>query len=94
MPERVLSMLDNLIDNGTDHDTKVLAEGSKAILSILGEMQPVIDTCTKHVEDDSKHTPKGILVRTKVIGWALFIMIIVSTIVCYLPEKIAMLGLP
>ena len=92
MPERVLSMLDNLIENGSDHDTKVLAEGSKAILSILDEMKPAIDACNRHVDNKDLHTPKGILLRTKVIAWALFIMVIVSTIVAYLPEKVAMLA--
>ena len=45
----------------------------------------------KHIENENLHTPKGLLLRTKVIGWAVFIMIIVSTIVAYLPEKIAIL---
>ncbi len=49
------------------------------------------DNASKHIEDKNLHTPKGLLVRGKVIGWAVFIMIIISTVVAYLPEKIAML---
>ena len=45
----------------------------------------------KHVESESLHTPKGLLVRTSVITWAIFIMIIISTVVAYLPEQVAML---
>jgi hypothetical protein len=89
MPERVLKMLNNLIDNGSDDDLKVIGEGVKASLEILSEIQPAMNS---HINDKELHTPKGILVRTKVIGWLLFIMIIVSTIVAYLPEKIAMLS--
>ena len=44
-----------------------------------------------HIENDECHTPKGLLLRTSVIGWAIFIMIIISTVVAYLPEQVAML---
>lgn len=44
-----------------------------------------------HVEDKECHTPKGLLVRAEVIGWAIFIMIIISTVVTYLPEQIGLL---
>ena len=88
MPKHVLKMLDNLIDNGSDDDLKVIGEGVKASLEILSEMQPAIDD---HIKDKELHTPKGILLRAKVVAWLLFIMVIVSTIVAYLPEKVAML---
>ena len=52
------------------------------------------DCAKKHVLDKEQHTPKGILVRGIVIAWAVFIMIIVSTIVCYLPEKLGILTVP
>ena len=52
------------------------------------------DCAKRHVLDKEQHTPKGILVRGKVIAWAVFIMIIISTIVCYLPEKLGMLTPP
>ena len=48
----------------------------------------------RHIEDKDLHTPKGLLVRAGVIGWAIFIMIIISTIVTYLPEQIKILSLP
>ena len=45
----------------------------------------------KHIEDDKCHTPKGLLLRANVIGWAVFIMILVATVVTYLPEQISLL---
>ena len=44
-----------------------------------------------HIEDENCHTPKGLLVRGPVIGWAIFIMIIISTVVTYLPDKVGIL---
>ena len=49
------------------------------------------ESASKHIANQELHSPKGLLLNTKVIGWALFVMIIVSTIVAYLPEKIATL---
>ncbi|MCK5601164.1 hypothetical protein KAR91_04790 [Candidatus Pacearchaeota archaeon] len=85
MPQHALNMLENLIENGSNDDSKVLAEGVKASLSILAELQPVI---TDHVNDKDLHTPKGLLIRAKVIGWAVFIMFLVATIVMYIPDGI------
>jgi len=49
----------------------------------------------KHVEDEAIHTPKGLLVRSSVIGWAVFLMVLISTIVSYFPEAIDLIkGLP
>ena len=45
----------------------------------------------KHIECDEKHTPKGLLLRKEVIGWAVFIVILISTIVTYLPEQLGVL---
>ena len=50
------------------------------------------EQATKHIADQELHSPRGLLLNTKVISLALFLMIIVSTIVAYLPEKIAMLS--
>ena len=44
-----------------------------------------------HIGDNNLHSPKGLLVRTGVITWAIFIMFLVSTIVMYIPEGIAWL---
>ena len=52
------------------------------------------EASSKHIENEKCHTPKGLLVRGKVIGWAIFLMILVSTVVCYLPEKILCLIIP
>jgi len=91
MPQHVMKMLDNLIENGSGKDTRILAEGVKASLNILVDVQSGVATCKEHTEDKDLHTPKGILLRKSVICWAIFIMIIVSTIVAHLPEKLAML---
>jgi hypothetical protein len=42
----------------------------------------------KHIEDKELHTPKGILVRTGVIVWAVAIVLIISTIVMYIPQAV------
>ena len=89
MPQHVLEMLDNLIENGTSNDTKVLAEGVKASLKILSEdVVPEIQASCAHRKDKDLHTPKGILVRTKVIAWCVIIMILISTIVMYIPQAV------
>ena len=93
MPKHVLEMLDGLIENGSSQDTRVLAEGVKASLKILSEdVVPEIKACRDHVNDTEIHTPKGLLLRAKVVGWFIFAVVIISTIVAYLPEKIAMLS--
>lgn len=48
-------------------------------------------SASKHVENADLHTAKGLLVKTGVLTWMVIIMILVSTIVAYLPEKIAVL---
>ena len=45
----------------------------------------------KHIECDEKHTPKGLLLRKEVIAWAVFIIVLISTIVTYLPEQVGVL---
>lgn len=52
------------------------------------------EKASTHIEDKEIHTPKGLLLRGQVIAWAVFIVIIISTVVAYLPEKIGMLSLP
>ncbi len=50
------------------------------------------ESAAKHIEDKELHTPKGILARTGVIACFIFAVIIISTIVAYLPEKMAILS--
>ena len=88
MSKHALKALENLIENGSNDESKALAEGVKASLSILSEIQPVI---TDHVKDKELHTPKGLLVRTKVIVWGVFIMFLVATLVMYVPDGVAWL---
>lgn len=45
----------------------------------------------KHVDDKEIHTPKGLLVRAGVISCFIFIMILVSTLVMYVPDGLALL---
>ena len=49
------------------------------------------ECAVKHAEDKDLHTPKGLLVRKAVVGWFIFLVIIISTIVTYLPEQIRIL---
>ena len=92
MPQHVLNMLENLTKNGSGDDVKILAEGVKETLVILAEIQPMI---ISHVDDKELHTPKGLLVRTKVIAWSVFLMFLIATIVMYIPEGLALIkGLP
>ena len=91
MPEKIKGMLDDLIDNGADKNVSVLASASKQTLIMLGELDNKMGDMCVHVKDKDLHTPKGILVRTKVIGWFVFLVILISTIVMYVPEAIEFL---
>lgn len=63
-------------------------------IQIQEDIEEITIGFKKHCDDKELHTPKGLLVRGKVIAWAVFIMILVSTIVTYLPEKVAILFTP
>jgi len=69
-----------------------LSQKDKLMFRIMRNSHINGEKTTAHIKDDNLHSPKGLLVRTKVIGWLLFLMILVSTVVAYLPEKIAMLS--
>ena len=90
MPEKIKGMLDDLIDNGSE-DFGALAAASKQTLIILGELSGQMESVCNHVKDKELHTAKGILVRTKVIAWFVFIAFLISTIVMYIPEAIVFL---
>lgn len=49
------------------------------------------ERAVKHIEDKELHTAKGILVRTKVIGWFVILVFLISTIVMYIPEALVFL---
>ena len=59
MPKNVMHMLDNLIENGSDQDIKVLAEGQRAALNILIDtVVPEIKASCDHRKDkDRKRYP-------------------------------------
>ena len=44
-----------------------------------------------HITDKELHTPKGLLVKPGVIAWGVFIMFLISTIVMYIPEGLALI---
>ena len=102
MPQHVFNMLNGLLQNGGNEETKVLGEGIKATLEIVADTQEDIglaldsintvqDLLNKHINNKDLHTPKGILVRGQVIAWFVLLMFIVSTIVMYIPDLIGWL---
>ena len=46
----------------------------------------------EHIKDKELHTAKGLLLKAHVMACFIFLVVLISTIVCYLPEKIAMLS--
>ena len=68
-----------------------LSKKDKFMFRILRNSYINGEKANTHIEDKELHTPKGLLVRTKVIGWAIFIMFLVSTIVMYIPDGVAWL---
>ena len=65
-----------------------LAPQDKFMFRILRNNYINGESAAKHIEDKDLHTAKGILVRTKVIGWFVFIAFLISTIVMYIPDAI------
>ena len=49
------------------------------------------ESAANHIENKELHSPKGLLVRTKVIVWGVIIMALVATIVMYIPDGITWL---
>ena len=92
MPQHVINLLDGLLKNGGDKDINILGEGIKATLEIVSDMSAeltgVSEDVTSHLKDKDLHSPKGLLVRTKVIAWMIGIVILISTIVSHAPEII------
>ena len=98
MPQHVFKMLDNLLDNGTDPETRALGEGIKVALEILSDVEKEVNSISgkldKHIDDKTCHTPKGILVRNEVIFWWATLTILVSAIVAHAPELIKLIPVP
>jgi len=90
-----IQLINDTLNNGDDVNIpkamKALGEAAKANLQISCKNNAKI---TKHVDNNEVHTPKGILVRSNVIGWFLFLMILISSIVTYVPELLIWLKLP
>lgn len=95
MPKHVINMLDDLLENGANQDLKVLGAGLKETLQMLDEDRRLRSTMYKaldaHIKDAECHTPKGLLVRKDVIGWAVFIVVLITGIMQYVPELVAWL---
>lgn len=90
-----ISLIDKTLGNGNDVDIpkamQALGEAAKANLQISCNNNVII---TKHVTDDNCHTPRGILIRTGVISWFILIVIIISSIVIYIPDLLKWFKLP
>jgi len=100
--QHVRSMLDSIQDNGGTDDIKALGAGVREALKILDKQSKRSDeqdrlalvtlkSIEAHIKNDKCHTPKGLLVRSKVIAWCVFIVILISTIVMYIPEGVSLI---
>ena len=93
MPQNVIDMLDHLLENGSDNDIKVLGEGIKCALNMLSDIDEKVDmncdAIQEHIKDKELHTAKGILVQSHVIAWMVGAMILIASIVSYLPELVS-----
>lgn len=80
MPQNIINILDDLLENGSTPEVKAQTAGIKATLEIvadtqeevagaMGEIRSLVTSLNDHVKDKECHTPKGILVRGNVIGW-------------------------
>lgn len=80
MPQHTIGLLDELLENGADNDTKILGAGIKATLEHVADIQEDIGlamdavemlakSVNDHVKNKEMHTPKGILVRSNVLAW-------------------------
>ena len=80
MPQHTINLLEDLLKNGADEDTKVLGAGIKATLEHVSDIQEdiglamdAVERLAKSVNDHIKnkecHTPKGLLVRGNVLAW-------------------------
>ena len=99
MPQHVKNMLDNIQDNGGTDDIKALGAGVREVLDILGEQEERFDkqdrlmlttlkSIETHIKNEKCHTPKGILVRTKVIAWFVGLSALLCAIMMYAPELV------
>lgn len=88
MAQEIITLLDELLKNGTDSDTKVLGAAMKAMLGIQMGCKEDLAKIKTHMEDKSLHTPKGLLVRNDVLKWMVGLTILISAIVQYVPDFI------
>ena len=95
MPKHVIEMLDDLLEDGTDEDTKVLGAAMKASLGMLIDCKESLRSVEIHVADKDLHTAKGLLVNGPVIKWFVFLSALTAGIITYMPDLIKWLaGLP
>ena len=80
MPQHIINLLDDLLQNGSSQEYKTLAAGQKATLEIIadvdarqemyyGLLEKQMTALQKHIDNQECHTPKGILVRGNVLAW-------------------------
>lgn len=100
MPQHIINLLDDLLQNGSSQEYKTLAAGQKATLEIIadvdarqemyyGLLEKQMTALQKHIDNQECHTPKGILLRGPVITWAIFAVVVISTIVAHAPELLS-----
>ena len=68
---------------------RVLKYSYAKSIQIQEDVEILAKCVDDHHKDEELHTPKGILVRGKVIAWLVGLAILISSIVTYLPELIS-----
>jgi len=78
-----ITLLDDMIKNGTDPAMKAIGEGVKASIVVSCKNN---DQISKHINDDNVHTFLGIIKQKGVLQWIFGAMLVMSFLVEYVPE--------
>ena len=89
MPAEIQDVTVQEIDDYINENS--LSQKDKLMFRIMRNSHINGEKTTKHIQDNDLHSPKGLLVRTKVIVWGVIIMALVATIVMYIPDGVAWL---
>ena len=68
---------------------RVLKHNYAKSIQIKEDVEELATCVDKHHDDKDLHSPKGLLVRGKVIAWFVGLAILIASIVTYLPELIS-----
>lgn len=84
---------DHIAENNLEPLEKLMLRVAKhnyaKSIQIQEDVEVVADGFKKHCEDKDLHTAKGILVNSKVVFWFVTLVILIASIVTYLPELIS-----